>query len=85
MNWHRHFIRSFQFIEKGLYSIQEYSEDSFGHDIIGAWMGHADALGFDFYHRYSGLKRSELRRFSVYLDEVLKNIGFKTMTLERRK
>ncbi len=85
MNWHRHFIRSFQSIEEGLYSIQEYSEDSFGHDIIGAWMGHADALGFDFYHRYSGLKRSELRRFSVYLDEVLKNIGFKTMTLERRK
>lgn len=85
MNWHRHFIRSFQFIEEGLYSIQEYSEDSFGHDIIGAWMGHADALGFDFYNRYSGLKRSELRRFSRYLDEVLKDIGFEAITLERRR
>lgn len=85
MNWHRHFIRSFQFIEEGLYSIQEYSEDSFGHDIIGAWMGHADALGFDFYNRYSGLKRSELRRFSRYLDEVLKDIGFEAITLERKR
>ncbi|SLJ85216.1 hypothetical protein [Psychrobacter sp. DAB_AL43B] len=86
MNWHRHFIRSFQPIEVGLYSTNEHStHEVFSHDLIGAWMGHADALGFDFYNRYSGLKRSELRRFSVYLDQVLKNIGFKTMTLERRK
>ena len=86
MNWHRHFVRSFQAIEEGLYSISDCSiYESFSHDLIGAWMGHADALGFDFYNRYSGLKRSELKRFSVYLDEVLKNIGFEAMILERRK
>ena len=83
MNWHRHFIRSFQPIEVGLYSINDHSmHEIFSHDLIGAWMGHADALGFDFYNRYSGLKRSELRRFSEYLDEVLKDIGFEAMTLE---
>lgn len=59
--------------------------ETFGHDLIGAWMGHADALGFDFYNRHSGLKRSELRRFSVYLDEVLKQSGFEAIVLERTK
>ena len=86
MNWHRHFIRSFQPIEVGLYSTNEHStHEVFSHDLIGAWMGHADALGFDFYNRYSGLKRSELRRFSRYLDEVLKDIGFEAIKLERRR
>lgn len=86
MNWYRHFVRSFQSTEEGLYSINDHSmHEGFSHDLIGAWMGHADALGFDFYNRYSGLKRSELRRFSMYLDEVLKNIGFETIVLEIKK
>lgn len=86
MNWYRHFIRSLKPIEEGLYSINNHSMyESFSHDLIGAWMGHADALGFDFYNRYSGLKRSELKRFSKYLDKVLENIGFRAIVLEIRK
>ena len=86
MNWYRHFIRSLKPIEEGLYSINCHSiDEGFSHDLISAWMGHADALGFDFYNRYSGLKRSELRRFAAYLDEVLKNAGFEAVVLESVK
>lgn len=86
MNWYRHFVRSFQSIEEGLYSINDHlMHEGFSHDLIGAWMGHADALGFDFYNRYSGLKRNELRRFAVYLDRVLENTGFEAIVLERVK
>ena len=58
--------------------------NSFGHDVIGAWMGHADELGFDYYDKHSGLRRSELRRFSDELNGIIKYNGFKVISLETR-
>ena len=85
LNWHRHFIRSLKDIEDGLYSANKTSlNKGFGYDVIGAWMGHADSLGFDFYNKYSGLKRKEIKRFASYLNEVLENIGFKVIELEEK-
>ncbi len=85
LNWHRHFIRSLKDIEDGLYSTNKTSlNKGFGYDLIGAWMGHADSLGFDFYNKYSGLKRKEIKRFASYLNEVLENIGFKVIKLEEK-
>ncbi|MBH0064248.1 hypothetical protein [Psychrobacter sp. SZ93C1] len=85
LNWHRHFIRSLKDIEDGLYSTNKTSlNKGFGYDLIGAWMGHADSLGFDFYNKYSGLKRKEIKRFASYLNDVLENIGFKVIKLEEK-
>ena len=83
LNWHRHFIRSLKHIEDGLYSTTGNSMNKgFGYDVIGSWMGHTDSLGFNFYNRYSGLKRNEVKRFASYLNEVLEEIGFKVIQLE---
>ncbi|MGM8891534.1 hypothetical protein ACS8FA_11845 [Psychrobacter sp. 1Y1] len=85
-NWHRHFIRSYKSLEVGIFSAKPNSSlsNSFGHDVIGAWMGHADELGFDYYDKHSGLRRSELRRFSDELNGIIKYNGFKVISLETR-
>ena len=85
-NWHRHFIRSYKSPEVGIFSAESNLSlsDSFGHDVIGAWMGHADELGFDYYDKHSGLRRSELRRFSDELDKILMYNGFRVISLENR-
>lgn len=83
LNWPRHFIRSYKDIEEGLYSPNHgIKGDRFGHDVVSAWMGHADELGFDFYNRYSGLKRSEMKRFAEKLNQILLNTGFMVLDLE---
>lgn len=85
-NWHRHFIRSYKSLEVGIFSAKTNSSlsNSFGHDVIGAWMGHADELGFDYYDKHSGLRRSELRRFSDELNGIIEYNGFRVMSLETR-
>jgi len=85
-NWHRHFIRSYKSPEVGIFSAKSSSSlsDSFGHDVIGAWMGHADELGFDYYDKHSGLKRSELRRFADELNGIIEYNGFRVISLETR-
>lgn len=84
LNWHRHFIRSLKNIHIGKYSYNsDLNERPIGYDVISAWMGHSDELGFSFYDRFSGLKRSELREFANILDEIIKDIGFTAIQLER--
>lgn len=84
LNWHRHFIRSLKNTEIGKYSYNsDFNERPIGYDVISAWMGHSDELGFSFYDRFSGLKRSELREFANILDELIKDIGFTVIQLER--
>lgn len=83
LNWHRHFIRSLRSSDIGIYSFETYLSDKpLGHDVVSAWMGHSDELGFSFYDRFSGLKRSNLREFAQMLNELLDKIGFKTIQLE---
>lgn len=84
LNWHRHFIRSLKNIHIGKYSYNsDLNERPIGYDVISAWMGHSDELGFNFYDPFSGLKRSELREFANTLDELIKGIGFTVIQLER--
>ncbi|TXD97556.1 hypothetical protein ES754_00790 [Psychrobacter frigidicola] len=84
LNWHRHFIRSLKNIHIGKYSYNsDFNERPIGYDVISAWMGHSDELGFSFYDPFSGLKRSELREFANTLDELIKGIGFTVIQLER--
>lgn len=83
LNWHRHFIRSLKNIYIGKYSYSsDFNERPIGYDVISAWMGHSDELGFSFYDRFSGLKRSELREFANILDEIIRDIGFIAIQLE---
>ena len=84
LNWHRHFIRSLKNSEAiGKYSYKTcINERPIGYDVISTWMGHSDELGFSFYDRFSGLKRSELRELSNILDELIKEIGFTVIQLE---
>lgn len=83
INWYRHYIRSDKCAWSGLYSNgSKYSDECFGYDVIGAWMGHADEMGFDFYDKYSGLKRIEMHRFSKQLNQILGRIGFEIVDLE---
>ncbi|MGP5686903.1 hypothetical protein ACTXOU_13135 [Psychrobacter glacincola] len=83
-NWHRHFVRSYKSPEVGIFSAKSNLSlsDSFGHDVIGAWMGHADELGFDYYDKHSGLRRSELRRFADELNKIIEYNGFEIIFLE---
>ena len=84
LNWHRHFIRSLKNIHIGKYSYNsDFNERPIGYDVISAWMGHSDELGFSFYDPFSGLKQSELREFANTLDELIKGIGFTVIQLER--
>ena len=84
LNWHRHFIRSLKNIHIGKYSYNsDLNERPIGYDVISAWMGHSDELGFSFQDRFSGLKQSELREFANILDELIKDIGFTVIQLER--
>lgn len=84
LNWHRHFIRSLKNIHIGKYSYNsDFNEKPIGYDVISAWMGHSDELGFSFYDPFSGLKQSELREFANTLDELIKGIGFTVLQLER--
>ena len=84
LNWHRHFIRSLKNVDIGRYSYTYYfDEESIGHDVVSAWMGHSDELGFSFYDRFSGLKRSELKKFANVLDKLISNVGFTVIQLER--
>ncbi|MFK3989291.1 hypothetical protein ACI2JM_03120 [Psychrobacter sp. NPDC064578] len=84
LNWHRHFIRSLKNIHIGKYSYNsDFNERPIGYDVISAWMGHSDELGFSFYDPFSGLKRSELRGFTNTLDELINGIGFTVIQLER--
>ena len=84
LNWPRHYIRSLQNVHIGKYSFDpSLNADSIGYDVVSAWMGHSDELGFSFYDRFSGLKRSELKEFANILDELIKSIGFIAIQLER--
>ena len=83
LNWHRHFIRSLRSSDIGIYSFETYLSDKpLGHDVVSAWMGHSDELGFSFYDRFSGLKRSDLKEFAQILNELIDRIGFKAIQLE---
>ena len=83
LNWHRHFIRSLRSSDIGIYSFETYLSDKpLGHDVVSAWMGHSDELGFSFYDRFSGLKRSDLKEFAQILNELIDGIGFKAIQLE---
>ena len=83
LNWPRHYIRSLQNKHIGKYSFDpSLNKDSIGYDVVSAWMGHSDELGYSFYDRFSGLKRSELRAFAQTINELTKDIGFKLIKLE---
>ncbi|MBE8610646.1 MULTISPECIES: hypothetical protein [unclassified Psychrobacter] len=84
LNWHRHHIRSLKNSDVGKYSYASYfDEKPIGYDVVSAWMGHSDELGFGFYDRFSGLKRSELKNFAEVLDKLIKEAGFEVIQLER--
>ena len=83
LNWPRHYIRSLQNEHIGKYSCDpSLNEDSIGYDVVSAWMGHSDELGYSFYDRFSGLKRHELRAFAQTIDKLTKDIGFELIKLE---
>lgn len=83
LNWPRHYIRSLQNMHIGKYSFDpSLNENSTGYDVVSAWMGHSDELGYSFYDRFSGLKRYELKAFAQTIDKLTKNIGFKLIKLE---
>ena len=78
LNWSRHFIRSYK-ITAYLSAYSPYlgnEDDLFGYDVIGAFMGHADELGYSFLGKFSGLKSKELRRLSYKLNDLLETCGF---------
>ena len=86
LNWHRHFIRSLKTAGIGRYSYDpNYNNKPISYDVVSAWMGHSDELGFGFYDQFSGLKRSNLREFAQTLDELIIGIGFKVVQLEQRR
>ena len=83
LNWSRHFIRSYK-ITAYLSAYSPYQGDNdnlFGYDVIGAFMGHADELGYSFFGKFSGLKSKELRRLSYKLNDLLKTCGFEVVKL----
>ena len=83
LNWNRHFIRSLKEIDIGKFSYDSvFGNNPLGYDVVSAWMGHSDELGYNFYDRYSGLKRSELREFSVAINELMVTIGFEVIIIE---
>ena len=83
LNWPRHYIRSLQNEHIGKYSFDpSLNKDSIGYDVVSAWMGHSDELGYSFYDRFSGLKRHELRAFAQTIDKLTKDIGFELIKLE---
>lgn len=82
LNWYRHFIRSYKLTEVSMYSTSNrFTEDGFGYDVVSAWMGHADDLGYDYFNKYSGLKSSEIRRLSSRVNTILESLNFKTIVL----
>lgn len=83
LNWSRHFIRSYK-ITAYLSAYSPYQGDNdnlFGYDVIGAFMGHADELGYSFLGKFSGLKSKELRRLSYKLNDLLETCGFEVVKL----
>ena len=83
LNWNRHFIRSLKEIDIGKFSYDSaFGNNPLGYDVVSAWMGHSDELGYNFYDRYSGLKRSELKEFSVAINELMVTIGFEVIIIE---
>ena len=83
LNWSRHFIRSYK-INGYLSAYSPYEGDKdnlFGYDVIGAFMGHADELGYSFLGKFSGLKSKELRRLSYKLNDLLETCGFGVVKL----
>ena len=83
LNWSRHFIRSYK-ITAYLSAYSPYQGDNdnlFGYDVIGAFMGHADELGYSFLGKFSGLKSKELRRLSYKLNDLLETCGFGVVKL----
>lgn len=83
LNWYRHYIRSYKpDTEAGMYSLSSHSlSEHFGYDVINAWMGHADALGYDFFDRYSGLSSSEMKRLSKKFNDILSDLDFECIEL----
>lgn len=82
LNWSRHFIRSYKTMYLSAYSPYQGDKDNlFGYDVIGAFMGHADELGYSFFGKFSGLKSKELRRLSYKLNDLLKTCGFEVVKL----
>lgn len=80
LNWSRHFIRSYKNIYLSAYSpYLGDGDDLFGYDVVGAFMGHADELGYSFLGKFSGLKSKELRLLSCKLNELLETCGFEVV------
>ena len=78
LNWYRHHIRSLK--ERGI-SLYGHSvkDNHLTPDVIGAWMGHTDELGYDYLDITSGLKRSKLKALAALINERLINYGFEAI------
>ena len=50
-------------------------------NIIGAWMGHTDELGYDYFDITSGLKRSQLRDLASLINTKLAEYGFEAIDM----
>ena len=83
MNWYRHHIRSLKDMGMSLYGQTFNDTNHFTPDIIGAWMGHTDELGYDYFDITSGLKRSKLRKIADMIDTKLVEYGFETIDMSQ--
>lgn len=80
LNWYRHHLRSLKDVGTGYFSIpHNYSDKKIHSDIISSFMGHSDALGYDYYNVYSGLKRLEQKKLAHIIDDLLQSYGFNAL------
>ena len=81
LNWYRHHIRSLKNTGMSLYGQAFNDINHFTPDIIGAWMGHTDELGYDYFDITSGLKRSQLQDLASLINTKLAEYGFEAIDM----
>lgn len=82
LNWYRHHIRSLKDMGMSLYG-HAFQGNHLTPDIIGAWMGHTDEMGYDFLDIISGLKRNKLKALAELINERLITYGFEAIDISQ--